>query len=144
MSELAPNWNGKSGMPGGLRGTLVVVVLQVLVNGFFGWQLIDSLDEQASHGGSRDGAGVGYFVGWLSMVLAAVLLVSAVFTVWPRRWARPVLIAIESIAIANGAVSLLNGGSVGALLTIVVGIATIAILRNNDVRDWYRYGRIQR
>lgn len=143
MSELAPNWNGKSGMPGGLRGTLVVVVLQVLENGFFGWQIIDSLDEQASHGISRDGAGVGYFVGWLSLVLAVVLLVCVVFTVRPRRWARLVVITIESIAIANGAVALVNG-SVGGLFAIVLGIVTIAILRNDDVRDWYRYGRIQR
>lgn len=143
MSELAPNWNGKSGMPGGLRGALVVVVLQVLANGFLGWQLIDTLDEQASHGISRAGAGVGYFVGWLSMVLAVVLLACVVFTVRPRRWARPVVITIESFAIANGAVTLVNG-SVGGLFAIVLGIATIAVLRNEDVRDWYRHGPIQR
>lgn len=140
MSELAPNWNGKSGMPSGLRGTLVVVVLQILANGFVGWLTIASLDGQ----NSRDGAAVGYFLGGLSLVLAAVLLVCTVFTVWPQHWARPVLITIESIAIANGGVNLLNGGSVGALLAIVLGIATIAILRNDEIREWYRYGRIQR
>jgi hypothetical protein len=137
VSELAPSWNGKSGrMPGGLRGTLVVVVLQVLANGFLGWQMIDSLDGQAG----RAGAGVGYFVGWLSLVLAVVLLVCVVFTVAPRRWARPVVVTVESIAIANGAVNLVTG-SVGGLLAIVLGIATIAVLRNDEVRDWYRYGR---
>jgi hypothetical protein len=146
MDELAserPNISGQNGpvsIPGRLRGALVVLVFQILANGFFGWVLIDSLAEDASHGDSGDDAGVGYFVGYLSLALAVVLLVCVVYTVRPKNWARPVVLAIESLAMVNGLVTLVNG-SLSGLLGIVLAIAVTGVLMNDGVRDWYRHGR---
>jgi hypothetical protein len=124
-------------MPGRLIGVLVVLGVQVLANGFIGWVLVDELNEDASHGASMDGAGFFYFLGYLSLVLAAVLLVCGVFTVRPRAWARPVIITIEGIAIVSGLINLVNGAIAG-LLGIIIAAIVISILMSEDVQEWYR------
>lgn len=125
-------------MPGRLIGVLVVLALQVLGNAFVGWALIDELNEDAEHGASMDGAGVFYFLGYLSLALAVMLLVCAVFTVKPKEWARSVILAIEAVAIISSLISLVNG-AVGALLGIVIATVVIAVLMTDDVRDWYHH-----
>lgn len=123
-------------MPGRLIGVLVVLGFQVLANGFLGWVLIDELNEDASHGASMDGAGIFYFLGYLSLLLAVVLLVCGVFTVQPRSWARPVIITIEGVAIISGLINLVNG-AVASLLGIIIAIVVISVLMSEDVREWY-------
>jgi hypothetical protein len=147
MNELAnePNVNGgtnRVSMPGRLRGALVVLVFQVLANGFLGWLIIQGLNDDAAHGETDSGAGLGYTIGYVSVALAVVLLVCVVGTFRPLNWVRPVIITIESIAIINGVVNVVNG-QVSGLLGIVLAVVTIAILVNDEVRDWYRYGREQ-
>lgn len=127
-------------MPGRLIGVLVVLGLQVLGNGFLGWVLIDELNEDASHGVSMDGTGVFYFLGYLSVTMAVVLLVCAVFTVRPRVWARSVIMTIESIAILSGLINLVSG-AVASLLGIIIAIVVISVLMSDDVRDWYLTGK---
>lgn len=125
-------------MPGRLIGVLVVVALQILGNGFLGWVLLEELSEDAEHGASMEGAGVFYFLGYLSVAMAVTLLVCAVFTIRPKMWARSVILAIESIAIISGLINLVNGG-VGALLGIVIAAVVIGVLLTDDVRDWYQH-----
>lgn len=127
-------------MPGRLIGVLVVLGLQVLGNGFLGWVVVDELNEDASHGASMDGAGIFYFLGYLSLVMAVMLLVCAVFTVWPRVWARSIIMTIESIAILSGLINLASG-AVASLLGIVIAIVVITVLMSDDVRDWYLTGK---
>jgi hypothetical protein len=144
MSELANEGTNMSrvSLPGRLWGALIVLAFQVLANGFLGWLVIDGLNEDASHGASSDGAGLAYFLGYLSIALAVVLLVCVVFSFRPQSWVRPIVITVESIAIVNGVVILVNG-SVAGLLGIVLAIAVIAVLMNDDVRDWYQHGRVE-
>jgi hypothetical protein len=123
-------------MPGRLIGVLVVLGFQVLANGFLGWVLIDELNEDASHGASMDGAGVFYFLGYLSLVIAVVLLVCAVLTVRPQAWARPTIITIEGIAIISGVINLVSG-AVASLLGIIIAIVVISVLMSEDAREWY-------
>jgi hypothetical protein len=124
-------------MPGRLIGVLVVLVVQILGNGFIGWAIIDELNDDAEHGASMDDAGVFYFLGYLSLVVAVVLLICAVLTVRPRVWARPVIITIEGIAIISGLINLVNG-AVAGLIGIVIAIAVIAVLMSEEVLDWYQ------
>jgi hypothetical protein len=124
-------------MPGRLIGVLVVLGIQILGNGGIGWVVIDELNEDASHGASMDDAGVFYFFGYLSLVLAAVLLVCAVFTVRPKPWARPVIITIEGVAIISGLINLVNGAIAG-LIGIIIAAIVISVLMNEDVQEWYR------
>jgi hypothetical protein len=124
-------------MPGRLIGVLIVLGFQVLANGFIGWALIDELNEDASHGASMDGTGFYYFLGYLSLVVAAVLLVCGVCTVRPQPWARPVIITIEAVAIISGLINLVSGAIAG-LLGIVIAAVVIAVLMNEDVEEWYR------
>ena len=124
-------------MPGRLIGVLVVLAIQIIGNGFIGWVLIDELNEDASHGMSMDGAGVFYVLGYLSLVVAAVLLVCAVFTVRPRSWARPVIVTVEALAIISGLINLVNGAITG-LIGIIVAITIIAVLNSEDAREWYQ------
>jgi hypothetical protein len=124
-------------MPGRLVGVLVVLVVQILGNGFLGWALIDELNDDAEHGASVDDAGVFYFLGYLSLVVAVVLLVCAVLTVRPRVWARPVIITIEGIAIISGLINLVNG-AVAGLIGIVIAVVVIAVLMSEEVLDWYQ------
>ena len=124
-------------MPGRLVGVLVVLVLQVIGNGFLGWAIVDELNEDAEHGATVDGAGVFYFLGYLSIAMAAVLLVCVVLTVRPRAWVRPVVIAIEALAVVSGVINLANG-AVAGLLGIVIAAVVIAVLLSEDVVHWYR------
>ncbi len=124
-------------MPGRLVGVLVVLGIQVLANGFLGWLLIDQLDDDARHGRSADGTGAFSFFGYLSLVLAVVLLVCGVLTVRPRPWARPVIIGIEGIAIVSGVVNIVNG-AVAGFIGILIAVIVIGVLLRDDVREWYR------
>lgn len=124
-------------MPGRLIGVLVVLGIQILGNGFLGWAVIDELNDDASHGASMDGTGILYFFGYLSMMLAVVLLVCGVFTVRPKAWARPVIITIEAIAIISGLINLVNGAIAG-LIGIVVATVVISVLMSEDAREWYQ------
>jgi hypothetical protein len=130
----------KVSMPGRLVGVLVVLVIQMIGNGFLGWVLVDELNEDASHGMSMDGSGGFYFVGYLSIAVALVLLVCAVLTVRPRAWVRPVVIAVEAVSIISGLVDLVNG-AVAALLGIVIAIVVIATLMSEEVVEWYQRSR---
>jgi hypothetical protein len=146
MNELASessNMSGQSGrvsMPGRLKGALIVLVFQVLANGFLGYVLVQSLNDEASHGETADGAGLGYALGYISIAVAVVLLACVVFSFRPQPWVRPVVITIETIAILSDLVSLVNG-AVSVLLGIVLAIAVTTIMTNDDVRGWYRHGR---
>lgn len=124
-------------IPGRLIGALVVLALQILSNGFLGWVLIDELNEDAEHGGTVDGAGLYYFVGYLSVVVAVVLLVCAVLTLRPQAWVRPVIITIEALAIISGVINLVNG-AVLSLVGIAIAITVIAVMMSEDARDWYQ------
>ena len=124
-------------MPGRLIGVLIVLGFQVLANGFLGWVVIDELNEDASHGASMDGAGFYYFLGYLSLIMAVVLLMCGVFTVRPRAWARPVIITIEGIAIISGLINLVNGAIAG-LLGIIIAAIVISVLMSEDVQEWYQ------
>lgn len=140
MNELAgesSNTTGRMAMPGRLRGALIVLVFQVIANALLGWLVVDNLNEEASHGASTDGAGPAYFVGYLSMALAVMLLICVVFTVRPLGWVRPLVIGIESIAIVSDLVNVVNG-AVAGLIGIALAIAVIVALMNDDVRDWYQ------
>lgn len=122
-------------MPGRLIGVLVVLVIQMLGNGFIGWVLIDELNEDASHGADPDG--VLYFLGYLSLAVAVLLAVCFVCTIRPQAWARPVIITIEGISIVSGLVNLVNG-AVAGLVGIVIAVVIIATLMNEDSVEWYR------
>lgn len=124
-------------MPGRLIGVLVVLVIQAIGNGFLGWVLVDELNEDAGHGATVEGAGVFYFLGYLSIALAVVLLVCVVLTVRPRPWVRPVIITIEAFAIISSVINLVNG-AVAGLIGIVLAAAIISVLLKEDVVDWYR------
>jgi hypothetical protein len=124
-------------IPGRLIGALVVLALQILSNGFLGWVLIDELNEDADHGRTVDGAGLYYFVGYLSVVVAVVLLVCAVLTLRPQAWVRPVIITIEALAIISGVINLVNG-AVLSLVGIALAITVIAVMMSEDARDWYQ------
>ena len=102
--------------------------------------LIQSLNDEASHGETTDGAGLGYALGYISIAAALVLLACVVFSFRPQPWVRPVVITIETIAMLSDVVSLVNG-AVSVLIGIVLAIAVTTIMTNDDVRDWYRDGR---
>lgn len=122
-------------MPGRLIGVLVVLVIQLVGNGFIGWLLVSELNEDASHGADVDG-GL-YFLGYLSLAVAALLAVCFVCTIRPRPWARPMIITIEAVSIISGLVNLVNG-AVGGLLGIVIAGVVIATLLNEESVEWYR------
>jgi hypothetical protein len=124
-------------MPGRLIGVLVVMFFQVLANGFLGFVVVDELDRRAGHGANVDGAGVAYFFGYLSIVLAVVLLVCGVLTVRPKAWVRPVIITIEGIAVINGIINVVNG-AVAGLIGIVIAIVVMTVLMSQEVVDWYQ------
>ena len=138
MNELAsePQTTSRASMPRRLYTALGILALQTLGNGLLGWLVIDSLNQDASHGSTPDGAGVEYLVGYVSIGLAAALLVCVVFTVRPRAWVPPLIVTFEVIAIIGGLISVFTG-SVIALFGIFLAAVVIAVLRNDDVRDWY-------
>lgn len=123
-------------MPGRLRAALIVLVFQALANGFAGWLIIDSINEEASHGESTDGTGLLSFLGYFSIVAAVVLLACVVFTVRPKSWVRPVVIVIETIVIISDLVNLVNG-SLAGVVGMILAIAVIVIVAGEDARDWF-------
>jgi hypothetical protein len=86
---------------------------------------------------SMDGTGVLYFLGYLSVAVAVLLLVCVAFTARPRPWVRPVVITLEAVSIVSGLVNLVNG-AVAGLLGITIAIVVITVMMNEDVVEWYR------
>lgn len=142
MSQLAdePVDTNPASVPGRLRAVMAVLVFQALANLFLGWVILDSLGQAAAEGVS--GTGVGYLIGYLTLALAALLVLCVVYTVRPRAWVRPVIMAVQWFVILNGTVSLL-GGSVTGLVAIGIGIAVLVLLSDARVRTWYQYGPFQ-
>lgn len=62
-----------------------------------------------------------------------MLLACVVFSIRPQPRVRPVVIAIETIAIISGLVGLVNG-AVSQWVGIVSAIAVLTIMLNDDVR----------
>lgn len=73
-------------MPGRLRGALVFVFLQALLNGVFGIFAQLEIARWVDHG--QDPAGVLYLVEFLSYIFAAGLLASAIAILLGYDWGR--------------------------------------------------------
>ncbi|MCT2585090.1 hypothetical protein [Actinophytocola gossypii] len=127
-------------MPRRLWAVLAILVVQMLADGFIGWLVIDELNEDASHGRTPDGAGLAYFLSYLNLVIAGVLLACVVFTLRPRAWVRPIIFTIEAIAVVSSVVNLVQGVPSG-FLGFALAVAVIGMVKGEDAEEWYRHGR---
>jgi hypothetical protein len=123
-------------MPGRLKGALAVLCFQVLANGFLGFVVIDVVSERASHGARTPGAGLIYFVGFLSFAVAVTLLACVVLTRSRLAWIRPAVISIEVIGLISGVINLF-GGQIAAVAGIALAAGVIGMFNRDDIRGWY-------
>lgn len=122
-------------MPGRLKGVLAILGFQILANAFVGFLVLDAVLDATGHGADVDGAGLAYFLVFLSFAVALTLLVSAVLTPSRMPWIRPTVIVVESIGILGGAINLLTG-QLAAVIGILLAIAVITSLNRDEVRDY--------
>ncbi|HEU5472631.1 MAG TPA: hypothetical protein VFV67_18445 [Actinophytocola sp.] len=133
MNELAPQ---KTSIPGRLVGIMIIAVFQALANGFLGFVILDAVSSRASHGASVDGAGLVYFIGYLSIVVAVTLLVCAALTPARFTWVRPTIITVESLGLIGGVINLFSG-QILAVAGIALAIGVIVSLNRDEAREWF-------
>lgn len=123
-------------MPGRLKAVLAVLSFQVLANGYIGFVLVDAVAEEESHGARVPNAGLYYFVGYLSIAIALLLLACVLLTGTRKRWIRITVICVEVVGVISGAITLFSG-QVTAALGIALAITVIVTLNHEDVVEYY-------
>ncbi|WP_125727765.1 hypothetical protein [Kibdelosporangium aridum] len=123
-------------MPGRLKLVLGVLVFQVLANGFIGFLIVDAISERSSHGARTSGAGLLYFLGFLSIAIALTLLACVLMAGTRRAWIRVTVICIEVVGLISGVINLFSG-QITAIAGIALAIGVLTILSRDDVREWF-------
>jgi hypothetical protein len=128
--------NSRVSMPGRVRLALAVLVFQGLANGFIGFIVLDAISTEESHGAEVPGAGLIYFIGYLSIAIGVTLLLCAVLTPSRFAWVRVVILLIEAIGIISGAIGFFSG-QLTAFIGVALAIGVVALLNRDDSRNWY-------
>jgi hypothetical protein len=123
-------------MPGRVKGTLAILVFQILANGFLGFLVLEAVSDRESHGAKVPNAGFVNFVGYLSFVIAATLLACVVLTASRFSWIRPTVITIEVIGAISCVINLISG-QFTAVIGFVLAAGVINMVNREDVRNWY-------
>jgi hypothetical protein len=123
-------------MPGRVKATLAILAFQILANGFIGYVILDAVSERESHGAKVPNAGFINFIGYVSFVIAVMLLVCAVLTSSRFAWIRPTVITIEVIGAISSVINLVSG-QLTAVIGFVLAAGIINMLNRDEVRDWY-------
>lgn len=128
-------------MPGRLRGALVFVFLQALLNGIFGIFAQLEIARWVDHG--QDPAGVLYLIEFLSYVFAAGLLASGIAILLGYDWGRWALLVCEGLSAIGGLINLVSG-SPQALVGLVLAGLVVTTLFQQQVKDWFEAKAAQR
>jgi hypothetical protein len=98
--------------------------------------LISLINNDASHG-QTDPAYV-YVLFYLQLVLSLAEAACGIFVWQGKAWARTLAIAVCSINIIGGVLSLFSGVAFQAIVGVILNIVLIRLLANEDVKDWCR------
>ncbi|MGW7536134.1 hypothetical protein [Amycolatopsis sp. NPDC054798] len=128
-------------MPGRLRGALVFVFLQALLNGLYGVLAQVEIARWVDHG--QDPAGVLYLIEFLSYLFAAGLLASGIAILLGYDWGRWALLACEVLSAISGLINLVSG-SPQALVGLVLAGLVVSTLFQAQVKAWFEAKAAQR
>jgi hypothetical protein len=115
-----------------IAGVLLIIfgALAILV----ALALLATVNDATDHGESV--SGILYVLVYGQFILSAAQIVSGIFVLVGKPWARVLAVVICSLNLLGGVVSLVTGNFLQALFGIVINGALIATLNRNDVRDW--------
>jgi hypothetical protein len=131
--------NSTDPMPGGLKGALVVVWLQAVVNLVSAMVLFHQNQNDIDHGYTDD-SGLAITAAWVTLGTAVLLAACALGTAAHQDWARRTVIALEVLNILGGVFFVLVGGAVPGLLGMVVAAAVIGGFGSAKAVAWVRWG----
>ncbi|ALG08779.1 hypothetical protein [Kibdelosporangium phytohabitans] len=126
------NGTGRQRMPGKLKLAMGILVFQALSNGFLGYLIIDAV----TGWGRTSNSGLLYFVGFLSIGIALVLLGCVLMAGTRQRWIRPTVIGIEVLGLIGGVINLFSG-QVTAFVGIGLAIGVLSMFGRDDIREWF-------
>jgi hypothetical protein len=117
------------------RATTVAVLLMVFgaLGVLLAFVLTSILNDATDHGETVSGGF--YLLAYASLALSAAEIVSGVFVLMGRSWARMLAIVLCSLNILSGVISLFTG-SFTAIVGVLLNIGLIRLLNRDDVRDW--------
>ncbi|MFD9127908.1 hypothetical protein [Kitasatospora sp. NPDC059571] len=121
-------------LPKPLRTAIVLLALQAAFNVLGGALLLMLASDEADHGG--DSAGLLALFGWVSLVIALLLAVSAAATPRGAAWVRTTVIAVEVLAVLGSAVSLFSGAFT-AVAGIAIAVFIIRAYASADAKRWF-------
>ncbi|GAA1271461.1 hypothetical protein GCM10009665_69600 [Kitasatospora nipponensis] len=122
-------------MPGGLKGALVVVWFQAVVNVVFAMNLFHEHRTDLDNGRTDD-SGFLLTSAWGTLGIAALLAAGALGTAARHNWARRTVITLEALNILGGVVVVLLGGVVPGLLAMVVSATVIGGFGSTRAVAW--------
>jgi hypothetical protein len=123
-------------MPGPLRLALILLVLQVVANGYGGFLIQDEIDDRLDHGLEVANLNLVNAAVYLSYGLAAVLLATIVFLVARKPWAQYPVYVIEALAIAVGLVLMVVAASAGGVLGLAIAVVVLIGVSRSQVTEW--------
>lgn len=125
--------NVKLKRPRPLWMAIITLYFQSLTNAAGGVLLLYLADTEADHGREAPELSI---LGYVSLLIAVLLLVCAVLLTRGVSWARHPVVVIEVLGIVSGVISIFSG-----VFTALVGIAlcvlVLANLSHSDVREWF-------
>jgi hypothetical protein len=105
---------------------IITLYFQTLTNAAVGVLLLYLADVEADHGREAPELSV---VGYVSLLIAVLLLICAVLLTRGLSWARHPVVVIELLGILSGVISIVAG--------VVLCVLVLANLSHSDVREWF-------
>jgi hypothetical protein len=124
--------------PANLVGAVVLIFIQVVLNGVVGFFVIVEISDRLEHG--QDVTGVDYFFGYGSVVVALVLAVSAVLLLRRVDLARIPIAVLEGILVLGGILNVVMGAP-QAIIGIVLAVFVLVVMFSRQTSGWLTESR---
>ncbi|WSQ10295.1 hypothetical protein OG604_22445 [Streptomyces sp. NBC_01231] len=124
-------------MPRGVKGALVVVWCQAVLNGLVGWLGWTLMNDRLTHHQDVADPGLVRFSVLMAFSASAVLFVSGVFA-WKRfGWVRVTVLVVECAIALFSLVNVLVAGVYAAGLGLAVAALTGSAMLGAPAREWF-------
>jgi len=128
--------NDATARPRPRQATIAAILLMVfgLLAILVALVLLSTINDAVDHGESVNS--VLYVLVYGQIVLSGAQIASGALVLTGKPWSRVLAVALCSVNILGGVVSLISGAVLQAIVAIAINGGLIGLLNRDDVRDW--------
>lgn len=120
-------------LPKPLRTARVLIWIQFAASALLLLVVLSEVASIAAHG--QELTSLGSFEVIEDPIVVVLALIAAIFIASRKRWARPLVVIVEALAVMNGVINVING-AIAALAAIVLAILVVSLMFRPEVTAW--------